>query len=265
MMAAGTGLKGSEFDIYKDGPRLLRIIYPEPSREPSPSSSRGETRGPQPRSEEFVFDLEATAIALLRLVDESPRVASMAAVVSLASDTGKTVLHFGASLGFERFVQELMAYGVDPDQPDTTGYTALHFAALFGQIGCARSLLLAGADTDVVNGEGDTALHIALRSDHGAIAKLLESYMPGAANSNDEQEGDELEHHISHEKLEIGFDDPRVTRSTHGHVAYVSRLQAGKKVKDKREWHRCLTCRCAHSLLSRLSPDLNHSPQAAKE
>jgi len=269
MMAAGTSLKGSEFDIYKDGPRLLGIIYSEPS----PSSSRGETRGPQSRSEEFIFDLEATAIALLKLVDESPRVASMAAVVSLASDIGQTVLHFGASLGFERFLQELMAYGVNPDQPDATGWTALHFAALFGHIGCTRSLLLAGADTNVVNGEGDTALHIALRSDHGAVAKLLESHMSGVTNSNDEQEGDKIEHHISHKKLELGFDDSRVARSipTHGYGAYGPPPRSGRKpwpnqepeTKDKtgrRKRDGCLTCRYAHSLLNRLSPDLIHSP-----
>jgi len=210
-MFAGTRL-GNEFDLHKDGPRLLPILCPEPSL----NLSREETR-PQSRLGACTFDLEAAAMALLKFVDRSPQehFASIAEVDSFASDSGRTVFHFGAALGFERFLQELVARGVDIDQPDNTGCTALHFAALFGHNNCTRLLLLEGADADIVNAEGDTALDIALESNHRAIVELLEAHMSvevDVSDSSDKQWDDKIGHHILH-KSPPESDDPHAAKS----------------------------------------------------
>jgi len=220
-MFAGMRLLGNEFDLHKDGPRLLPILCPEPSLNPS----REETR-PQSRPGACSFNLEVAAMALLKFIDRSSRerFVSIAEVDSFASDTGRTVLHFGAALGFERFLQELVARGVDIDQPDNTGCTALHFAALFGHNNCTRLLLLEGADADIVNAEGDTALDIALESNHRAIVELLEAHMPVEADvsdSSDKQGDDKVGHHILR-KSPPKSDDPHAAKSVPGSDANVA-------------------------------------------
>lgn len=204
-MFAGTRLLGKEFDLHRDGPRLLPLLCPEP-----PSNPFRQETGSQLRSDACA--LEAAAVGLLKLVDQSPRetIAFTAEMVSLASDTKRTILHFGASLGFEQFLQELMARGADPDQRDNTGCTALHFAALFGHIGCTHLLLHEGADADIVNAEGDTALNIALKSNRHAIVELLKAYMAveaDVADSSGEREDGDLEAHMPHEKVALELDN----------------------------------------------------------
>ena len=80
------------------------------------------------------MDLEAAAVEMLKLLDQSPRqnFISTAEAVLLASSAEQTALHLSASLGFERLSKELVVRGVYPDQDDINGYTALHFAVLYG-------------------------------------------------------------------------------------------------------------------------------------
>jgi hypothetical protein len=128
---------------------------------------------------------------MLKIIDQSPEkdfMSSFEADLS-KSDTGQTVLHLSASLGFARLLQEFIARGVHLDQPDVNGFTALHFSALFGHLDCVRSLVHGGADADIVSVDGHTAFDIALDSNHHTIADFLGTHMMVAGDMNDFSSG----------------------------------------------------------------------------
>ena len=120
-------------------------------------------------------NLEAAAVSTLKLIGQSlgTNLASTKGASLVILDTGQTVLHLGASLGFDRFVQGLIVHEIRLDQSDVNGYTALHFAALYGHLDCAYLLVCGGADADIVNIDGHTAFEIALDSNHETVAQLL--------------------------------------------------------------------------------------------
>jgi hypothetical protein len=221
-MAAGKGFVGKDFDILKDGGRLLSML----GRETSPISH--ERQASQSHLAGGAFDLEAAAIALLKLIDQIPQEDFMFTdkVVSLASGTGRTVLHFSASLGFERFLQVLLMCGVDPDYPDNIGYTALHFAALYGHIGCTRLLLREGADASAINAEGCTALELGMDSNHRTVVEFLKTHMAIEADVDDfgGEQGDK-DDHVSHARILVvpGLND-----------SYISDVPPGSNQNDIR-------------------------------
>lgn len=160
-------LRGKDIDIIKEGGAFLDSLHPKPSPQLQSHVTRYQS----------TLELEASAIGLLKLVDESvgQDVTSPTEADLLVSDTGQTVLHLSASLGFAQLLQRLIMCGVNLDQQDFNGYTAIHFAALHGHTGCVRSLVSGGADPGIMDEHGHTALEIALKFDNRAIAELLET------------------------------------------------------------------------------------------
>ncbi|KAF8623081.1 hypothetical protein AX15_006495 [Amanita polypyramis BW_CC] len=81
--------------------------------------------------------------------------------ISHSSNTGQTLLHYAALLGFDSLTKFLVCHNVDLDARDRNGYTALHFAAISGSVNYTRTLLEAGADREIVNALGKTPIEVA--------------------------------------------------------------------------------------------------------
>jgi hypothetical protein len=171
-----------KIDIAKEGGVFLNALYQGPS--PQPHSHWTQYRS---NFQEGTLELEGAAIGLLKLVDE--RVGrdptSTVAPDLPVSDTGQTVLHLSASLGFARLLQELIVRRVNLDQRDFNGNTALHFAALHGHMDCTRFLVNGGADPAIINKHGRTALEIALESNYHTVVEFLEMDIKAGANVRD--------------------------------------------------------------------------------
>lgn len=155
----------------------------------SPSESSSETVGRFPHHPSN-FDLETVAVEVLHLLDQSPRPTSSFRVAVLTANSEQTLLHLGASLGFERLSKKLLACGTDPNQRNACGFTALHFAALCGHIGCARLLVYDGADVDIMDVWGRTAQDVALESNHDHVAEFLKAHEVDSINTG--EDGNEI-------------------------------------------------------------------------
>lgn len=69
--------------------------------------------------------------------------------------------------------RQVLALGIDPDQPGEAGLTPLMLAAQSGALEMVEMLLAAGANPALANADGQTAHGLALRKGHVAIVKLL--------------------------------------------------------------------------------------------
>ena len=93
-------------------------------------------------------DLQSLIISLVKPSHyDDNRHESVARMLSLATPSGRTLLHLSAALGFHELLRVLIAPGVDLNQCDKRGYTALHYAALYGHPECAVQLVEGGADS----------------------------------------------------------------------------------------------------------------------
>lgn len=131
-------------------------------------------------------------LTLLDVPNVGSRAVSPSTAVSLQNETGHTLLHLCAVLGFDALAMDLLSRGADADVRDATGQTALHLAALRGHVACARVLLEGGADAEIVNSYGLAPVDIA--RDRGLVEML--ALLEGMDEESTEEDG-ELE--------EIGF------------------------------------------------------------
>lgn len=120
-------------------------------------------------------DLESVAAEVLGLLCAESASLSIAEAIVFAANSGPTLLHLSASLGFKRLVKELIGHGVDPNQRDVNGFTPLLFAALFGHIDCVKLLVFEDANLGITDIWGRTARDVALGSNHYDIAEFLEA------------------------------------------------------------------------------------------
>jgi len=122
-------------------------------------------------------DVEGSAINFLKLLDQDSgsRPIIRAKALSLASDTGSTLLHLSASLDFSKLLSDLIARKADLDLQDNNGNTPLHLAALYGQRACAQILIENGANTRIADFRGLTPRKVALDFCHTAIADMLDA------------------------------------------------------------------------------------------
>lgn len=120
-------------------------------------------------------DPENSALGLLKLLDWDSDHTGMAPTeaLSLPSNSGLTLLHLSASLGFNRLVRDLVARKVALHRQDNNGNTPLHLAALYGQQACAQILAENGADGAIVDIQGCTPREVALQYNHSDIADIL--------------------------------------------------------------------------------------------
>lgn len=181
LKTAGWILLGCDTDVQTVGAHLLEKLGVPPSL------LNWVNGGPSTQGSAQVMDTgpEGAAIEVLKLLDLRQDYMSTAEAVLLASNSGQTVLHLSASLGFKRLLKELIVRGVDPSDRDVNGYTTLHFTALFGHTNCVGTLVREGTDTDVVTVDGRTAREIALDSNHYAIAELLDPRVTAVADVPD--------------------------------------------------------------------------------
>lgn len=133
-----------------------------------------------PRASHQATDLESGICELLTLLDRSStrHSLSLAQAVVLVADTGQTLLHLSASLGFEHLLKLLLEQGVGSDLRDASGFTALHFAALYGHINCIRLLVHQGADLIATDRLGRTAKQVACQAAHYNVVEFLEVPKP---------------------------------------------------------------------------------------
>ncbi|KIK67143.1 hypothetical protein GYMLUDRAFT_69330 [Collybiopsis luxurians FD-317 M1] len=108
---------------------------------------------------------ESLIVNFLKLLDTpvdhpSAQRVSVTQALSHTTNSGQSLLHLAAFLGYGVIVDFLVHHGIDLDIRDRNGYTALHFAAMAGSKDCVVRLLRAGADHEIVNALGKTAEEI---------------------------------------------------------------------------------------------------------
>lgn len=150
-------------------------------------------------------DFQAVIIEFLSIIDVPLESATRVAIdeaLSKPNETGQTLLHLAAILGFHRLVLWLVEHGADVDARDNNGFTALHFAAAGGRVAAARVLVHDGnADMEIVDGLGRTARQCATVCDQVDVEALLraaeslqdEFDADASAEEGDEEEEDEDE------------------------------------------------------------------------
>ena len=126
------------------------------------------------------MDVEGIAINFLRLLgrDSETKSVTLTQAFSLTTDSGSTLLHLSASLGFSKLLLDLVWRKLDLDRQDKNGNTPLHFSALYGQYACAQILVENGADTKIANFRGLTPRKVALDFQHTVIVDLLDEDLP---------------------------------------------------------------------------------------
>lgn len=80
-----------------------------------------------------------------------------------------TPLHFAASRGSDRIVEDLLLAGANPNARDVLGFTPLHWAARGGHLPVVRRLLAAKADAAALSMERWSPLHYALLAHNDRI------------------------------------------------------------------------------------------------
>ena len=121
-------------------------------------------------------DLQGVIIELIQLLylkDPGDPEHNTADLLTLTSESRRTLLHLGAALGLQELLNELISQGVNVNQRDIRGYTALHYAALYGHIVCANMLVECGAEKDTMDQWGRSAREVARDSKHHDIEKML--------------------------------------------------------------------------------------------
>lgn len=100
--------------------------------------------------------------------------AAVAERLAIPSESGRTLWHLCAALGFRDLLSELMDIKVELDRCDTSGRTALHYAALYGHLECAKLLIGGGADVRVRDKWDCLARELAIESRYHDIGEMLE-------------------------------------------------------------------------------------------
>ena len=126
------------------------------------------------------MDVEGIAINFLGLLgrDSETKSVTLTRAFSLTTDSGSTLLHLSASLGFSKLLLDLVSRKLDLDRQDKNGNTPLHFSALYGQRACAQILVENGADAKIANFRGLTPRKVALDFQHTVIVDLLDEDLP---------------------------------------------------------------------------------------
>jgi hypothetical protein len=194
LKAIGLMYMDGEVRVDRVGQRLMAIV------EECHTASQTVLRASRQAT---TIDLEAAAIELLTLLDQSSRHCSvcMAEAVVLASDTGRTLLHLSASLGFEHLLKVLLEQGVDSNLRDANGFTALHFAALYGHADCVRLLVHQGADFTATDASGRAATQVAREAAHYDAAEFSEAREIVEATDDCGPSAHDLAAHSDHDSI----------------------------------------------------------------
>jgi ankyrin repeat protein len=92
---------------------------------------------------------------------------------TLKEIANQSPIHRAAYWGYDDAIADLIAEGVDPDEPDAQGETPLHKAVRLGNDAAIEMLMDKGADVNAANGMGLTALHWAALTGREAVAEFL--------------------------------------------------------------------------------------------
>ncbi|KAG2180768.1 hypothetical protein INT44_003775, partial [Umbelopsis vinacea] len=119
--------------------------------------------------------------------------------IDTCNDSGHTMLHISALLGYSELCKALSDHGCDINKQDRNGYTALHFASWAGKLACVNELIDTGrVDQTIQTVHGKLAVELAFDHDYEEIVDVLggsinvvdldDSY---AASSEDEYDSDD--------------------------------------------------------------------------
>ncbi|KAL3846903.1 hypothetical protein ACJMK2_017853 [Sinanodonta woodiana] len=97
--------------------------------------------------------------------------------LAINKDSGETLLHRAARLGYEEIALKCLASGsVDVNARDNAGYTPLHECCARGDLVIARHLLNHGADVNCCSQDGIRPIHDAVETDQVETVRMLLSY-----------------------------------------------------------------------------------------
>lgn len=97
--------------------------------------------------------------------------------LSVCKDTGETVLHRAARMGYEDVALSYLQTGIiDVNVRDNAGYTPLHESCVSGNMAIARMLLSYGALVNCASQDGIRPIHDAVDNDFVTLVRLLLSY-----------------------------------------------------------------------------------------
>ena len=116
--------------------------------------------------------LESALLKCLELIDlgDSPHQVQ----INHPNANGQTILHWSASVGYDRLVAGLLVRGAYPDAQDRNGLSPMHMATLRGHPHIVRRLRLSGGDPELRSRRGFTPSDMALSSDVFNVVRALD-------------------------------------------------------------------------------------------
>ncbi|XP_078380644.1 uncharacterized protein LOC144663538 isoform X2 [Oculina patagonica] len=91
-------------------------------------------------------------------------------------NTGETILHKAARLGYHETVHHHIHQGVDPNAKDNAGWTPLHEACSRGKVDVVKVLAKYGADVNACSNDGIRPIHDAAEGGHVDVLRVLLTY-----------------------------------------------------------------------------------------
>ncbi|KAJ7373436.1 BCL-6 corepressor-like protein 1 [Desmophyllum pertusum] len=91
-------------------------------------------------------------------------------------NTGETILHKAARLGYHETVHHHIYQGINPNAKDNAGWTPLHEACSRGKVDVVKVLAKYGADVNAFSNDGIRPIHDAAEGGHVDVLRVLLSY-----------------------------------------------------------------------------------------
>ncbi|XP_022797309.1 uncharacterized protein LOC111335615 isoform X2 [Stylophora pistillata] len=91
-------------------------------------------------------------------------------------NTGETILHKAARLGYHETVHHHIHQGIDPNAKDNAGWTPLHEACSRGKVDVVKVLAKYGADVNACSNDGIRPIHDAAEGGYVDVLRVLLSY-----------------------------------------------------------------------------------------
>ncbi|KAK4698010.1 hypothetical protein P7C71_g146, partial [Lecanoromycetidae sp. Uapishka_2] len=154
-------LNGNATSASESAQNIIKRFAPSSSSRSGSNQGSGQQRQASNYSSVLagVANLEAELLECLDFVDldDSPYQASF----NSQSNSGQSMLHLSASLGYYRLTAGLLARGAHPDLRDNNGMSAMHMASLRGHTHIIRKLRSAGGDPTLRSLNGYTPADMA--------------------------------------------------------------------------------------------------------
>ena len=167
-----------QWGVSQDAGAVARRMMQSSSFGPGGWSGNTPSSGHQHRQ---AVSMESALLGCLEAVDLDD--SEFQPRLNMRTQSGQSMLHLCASLGFHRLSAGLLARGANADLRDRNGMSPMHMAALRGYPQIIRKLRLAGADPHLRSLLGYTPIDMASSQEVTDVLRTLELTRPKSAGA----------------------------------------------------------------------------------